>query len=69
MTINENVKGLGFQLTRYYFDQFDDSDEEKVEGHNVDEEQVAGARLRTSAEDLLQVVDGVCDRVMVGDII
>ena len=57
------------QLTRYYFDQFDDPDKEKVEGHNVDEEQVAGARLRTSAEDLLQVVDGVCDRVMVGDII
>ena len=69
MTINENVKGLGFQLTRYYFDQFDDPDKEKVEGHNVDEEQVAGARLRTSAEDLLQVVHGVCDRVMVGDII
>ena len=57
------------QLTRQCFDQFDDPDKEKVEGHNVDEEQVAGARLKTSAEDLLQVVHGVCDHVMVGDII
>ena len=58
------------QLTRYCFDQFDDPDEEKVEGHNVDEEQVAGARLGTSAEDLLQVGQVViCDHVMVGDII
>ena len=31
------------------FDQFDDPDQKKVEGHNVDEEQVAGARLGTSA--------------------
>ena len=38
---------------RQCFDQFDDPDEEKVEGHNVDEEQVAGARLGTSAEDRL----------------